>query len=272
MPSILRPWAAFALVLFVLGSVTLRLPAQGGDEERRAWMRTLATQLKNDLRLIDAAIDQYSIEFSIALKQPVTLEQISRYFKPGTRLADRGADPLGTPYSKSFTVGVSPEVPAASAAALKAVADSKFWAPFEVGPAVGLAGAQPAKIPPMPPREPASASPAPMPAAAFDRARMRSIATSIKNDLRLIDGAIDQYAIEFNLATGSVRFEQLKQYFRADSKLAVTAADALGNKYPDSFRIPAAGASTSSPDLRVPAASRAALADVVDNAFWSPFQ
>ena len=37
----------------------------------------------------------------------------------------------------------------------------------------------------------------------FLRARKRSQATRILNDLRMIDAAVDQYAIETNRATGS---------------------------------------------------------------------
>ena len=37
----------------------------------------------------------------------------------------------------------------------------------------------------------------------FLRARKRSQATKILNDLRMIDAAVDQYAIETNRATGS---------------------------------------------------------------------
>ncbi len=106
----------------------------------------------------------------------------------------------------------------------------------------------------------------------FLRARKRSQATTIKNDLRLIDAALDQYAIEWNMKSGTVRFEQLKTYFKPDSRLAQTRADILGNAYPAEYRLPVEGRESLSPDLRVPAASKAALADLADDQFWSPYR
>ncbi len=92
----------------------------------------------------------------------------------------------------------------------------------------------------------------------------RSIATSVKNDLRLIDAAVDQYAIEFNVSAGLVTFDQIKRYFRADTKLARTGQDALGSVYGPNFTIGSVP--------RVPPATKNALRDVADDQFWSPFQ
>ena len=40
----------------------------------------------------------------------------------------------------------------------------------------------------------------------FLRARKRSQALTVKSDLRLIDSAIDQYALEYNRSNGTVSF------------------------------------------------------------------
>ena len=54
----------------------------------------------------------------------------------------------------------------------------------------------------------------------FLRARKRSQATRILEDLRLIDAAIDQYAIETNKAGGaSVTWTDIKAYLKTGSKL-----------------------------------------------------
>jgi len=97
----------------------------------------------------------------------------------------------------------------------------------------------------------------------FLRARKRSQASRIINDLRLIDAAVDQYAIENNKSTGfSVPITEWSKYLKAGTNLYVTGKDILGNSY-------AAVNVDSLP--AVPAARKTALSDVVDNTFWSPY-
>ena len=66
----------------------------------------------------------------------------------------------------------------------------------------------------------------------FLRARKRSQATRILNDLRLIDAAVDQYAIETNRTTGdSVTYSDWKSYLKQNTALANSGADLFGNTY-----------------------------------------
>lgn len=98
----------------------------------------------------------------------------------------------------------------------------------------------------------------------FLRARKRSQASRIINDLRLIDSAVDQYAIENNKSSGfSVPISEWTKYLKLGTNLSVTGKDILGNTY-------AAVGVDSLP--AVPTASKNALSDVVDNTFWSPYQ
>jgi prepilin-type N-terminal cleavage/methylation domain-containing protein len=98
----------------------------------------------------------------------------------------------------------------------------------------------------------------------FLRARKRSQATRILNDLRLIDSAVDQYAIETNRSTGStVAVSDWTNYLKKNSTLYNTGADLFGNTY---------GPQTVDSLPTVPAASKATLSDVADTAFWSPYQ
>ena len=97
----------------------------------------------------------------------------------------------------------------------------------------------------------------------FLRARKRSQGTTIKNDLRLIDAAVDQYAIEYNLGTGTVTFLNVMLYLKPNTSLYNTGNDILGNSYGTSFPIGSLPA--------VPAASRSALSDVCDTVFFSPY-
>src|SRR6184192_1647313 len=66
----------------------------------------------------------------------------------------------------------------------------------------------------------------------FLRARKRSQASRILNDLRLIDSAVDQYAIETNRATGfTVNTGDWTNYLKKGSVLYNTGLDILGNAY-----------------------------------------
>ena len=97
----------------------------------------------------------------------------------------------------------------------------------------------------------------------FLRARKRSQASRVLNDLRLIDNACDMYAIENNKKTNDpVSVADWTNYLKKGSNLYLTGKDILGNSYgPQAVDdIPA-----------VPAATKTALSDVTDITFWSPY-
>ena len=97
----------------------------------------------------------------------------------------------------------------------------------------------------------------------FLRARKRSQASRILNDLRMIDSAVDQYAIETNRSTGSaVAVTDWTNYLKKGSLLYNSGADILGNTY---------GPQTVDTIPQVPAASYTALSDVASTGFWSPY-
>ena len=97
----------------------------------------------------------------------------------------------------------------------------------------------------------------------FLRARKRSQASKIINDLRMIDSAIDQYAIETTKTTGaSVDIVDWTNYVKKDSVLYTTGADLFGNTY---------GSQTVDSLPKVPTNAYNTLSDVTDQNFWSPF-
>jgi prepilin-type N-terminal cleavage/methylation domain-containing protein len=97
----------------------------------------------------------------------------------------------------------------------------------------------------------------------FLRARKRSQASRILNDLRLIDSAVDQYAIETNRATGNVvNVTDWTNYLKKGSVLYNTGNNILGHAY---------GTQTVDTLPQVPSASYAALSDVAGVGFWSPY-
>ncbi len=97
----------------------------------------------------------------------------------------------------------------------------------------------------------------------FLRARKRSQASRVVNDLRLIDSAVDQYAIENNKATGAVvNTADWSIYMKKGSALYNTAQDLFGNTY---------GTQTVDSLPKVPAATWNTLSDVADTNFFSPY-
>ena len=98
----------------------------------------------------------------------------------------------------------------------------------------------------------------------FLRARKRAQATKILNDLRLIDSAVDQYAIETNKTTGAtVAVADWTNYLKKGTVLYNTAQDLFGDTY---------GPQTVDTLPTVPASAKASLSDVADASFWSPYQ
>ena len=97
----------------------------------------------------------------------------------------------------------------------------------------------------------------------FLRARKRSQAAKILNDLRLIDAAVDQYAIENNKTSGStVQTADWIVYLKRGSQLYNTAADIYGASY---------GPQTVDSLPKISTSAWATLSDVADVNFWSPY-
>jgi len=97
----------------------------------------------------------------------------------------------------------------------------------------------------------------------FLRARKRSQASKILNDLRMIDSAVDQYAIETSKSTGStVAVTDWTNYVKKDSALYASGNDLFGNSY---------GVQTVDSLPKVPTNAWDTLSDVADTSFWSPY-
>jgi prepilin-type N-terminal cleavage/methylation domain-containing protein len=95
----------------------------------RARKRAQASRVKDDLRLIEAAVDQYAIETQRQPGSPVSVTDWTAYLKNDTQLCATGRDVLGHDYG-SQTVDQIPTVPSETYASLSDVADDGFWAPF----------------------------------------------------------------------------------------------------------------------------------------------
>ncbi|MEY2562382.1 MAG: type pilus assembly protein PilA [Verrucomicrobiota bacterium] len=97
----------------------------------------------------------------------------------------------------------------------------------------------------------------------FLRARKRSQASKVLNDLRLISGAMDQYAIETSKKSGDqIDVADWTRYLKKDTALEQTGNDLFGASY---------GTQTVDSLPHVDANTKATLSDVTDDAFWSPY-
>lgn len=97
----------------------------------------------------------------------------------------------------------------------------------------------------------------------FLRARKRSQASKILNDLRMIDGAVDQYAIETGRKTGDVvDVADWTNYLKKGTNLYLTGQDLFGDDY---------GPQTVDTVPQVPATALTTLSDVANTGFWSPY-
>src|SRR2546421_9359390 len=95
----------------------------------RARKRSQASKIINDLRLIDAAVDQYAIETTKKSGDPVAISDWTNYLKKDTNLFATGQDLFGNDYGNQ-TVDTLPSVPAATKTSLSDVAEDSFWSPF----------------------------------------------------------------------------------------------------------------------------------------------
>ena len=95
----------------------------------RARKRSQASRILNDLRMIDAAVDQYAIETNRTTGAAVAITDWTNYLKKGTALYNTGNSLLGSPYG-SQVVDTIPQVPSADYTALSDVAGTGFWSPY----------------------------------------------------------------------------------------------------------------------------------------------
>lgn len=95
------------------------------------------------------------------------------------------------------------------------------------------------------------------------RARKRAQATRILDDLRTLDGAMDQWTLEKNKKAGDIcEFSDLSPYLKQQNKLNLTGTDLFGQPY---------GPYTVDVGARLSDFTFNALSDVAPLEFWSPF-
>ena len=95
----------------------------------RARKRSQASRILNDLRMIDAAVDQYAIETNRSTGFTVHTADWTNYLKKGTPLYKKGRSLLGSAYGAQ-RVDTIPQVPTNDYDVLSDVADTGFWSPY----------------------------------------------------------------------------------------------------------------------------------------------
>src|SRR6266511_559403 len=110
----------FTLVeIMIVVAIIALLAAIAVPNFLRARKRSQATRILEELRLIDAAIDQYAIENNLLSGNNITFDQVKLYLKKGTKLElSTGKDLLGSPFVTPFKVDSLPSVPKLSYDAL----------------------------------------------------------------------------------------------------------------------------------------------------------
>ena len=97
----------------------------------------------------------------------------------------------------------------------------------------------------------------------FLRARKRSQGVTVLTDLRLIDGAMDQYALEYNKGgNATITVAAWKTYMKPGTRLYSSNTNIFGDAYGDQ---------TLGILPPVPSRTWDSLTDVCDASFWSPY-
>ena len=125
-----RKHAGFTLVeIMIVVAIIALLAAIAVPGFLRARKRSQASKILNDLRMIDAAVDQYAIETNRTTNFVVAVQDWTNYVKKNSILYNTGTSLLGSSYGTQ-TVDTIPQVPASDLAVLSDVAGTGFWSPY----------------------------------------------------------------------------------------------------------------------------------------------
>lgn len=132
LPSYNRGRKGFTLVeIMIVVAIIALLAAIAVPNFLRARKRSQATRILEDLRLIDAAVDQYAIEYNLKTSDQVNWDKVKLYLKPNSNLYTTGKNVLEASYTGYVPrVDMAISTPAGTSAALSDVAPIEFWSPF----------------------------------------------------------------------------------------------------------------------------------------------
>ena len=126
--------AGFTLVeIMIVVAIIALLAAIAVPNFLRARKRSQATRCLEDLRIIDAADDQYAIENNRMAGDTIAWSDVQNYLKTGSVLySSGGADLLGNQYNgnATFSVDSIPKLNSLTFSKLSDVAPESFWSPY----------------------------------------------------------------------------------------------------------------------------------------------
>lgn len=100
----------------------------------RARKRSQAVRTLEDLRLIDAAVEQYALSNNKAAGAQVTWDDIQPLLPAGSKLQQSNhLDIVGGDFGNTFKVDTLPSVPSSTFDMLSDMAPAEFWSPFPIG-------------------------------------------------------------------------------------------------------------------------------------------
>jgi prepilin-type N-terminal cleavage/methylation domain-containing protein len=124
--------AGFTLVeIMIVVAIIALLAAIAVPSLQRARKRTQATRILEDLRVLEYALDRWSIEKNKTIGDVATIADLRPYLKINSQLYATGADLFGNPYGPDFPVDYMPQVADATYDALSDVAPAEFWSPYK---------------------------------------------------------------------------------------------------------------------------------------------
>ena len=125
-----RKHAGFTLVeIMIVVAIIALLAAIAVPGFLRARKRSQASKILNDLRMIDAAVDQYAIETNRTTGNTVAITDWTNYVKKGSILYNTGTNLFGTSYGPQV-VDTIPQVNPSDYAILSDVAGPGFGSPY----------------------------------------------------------------------------------------------------------------------------------------------
>jgi len=126
--------SAFTLVeIMVVVAIIALLASIAVPNFLRARKRSQAARIISDLRIIDAGISQYAIEYNKASGNTVNWTDIQMYIKNGTvPWFSGGADLFGNAYTQGngFTVDGIPKLNSATYQLLSDTVPLSYWSPY----------------------------------------------------------------------------------------------------------------------------------------------
>ena len=122
----------FTLVeIMIVVAIIALLAAIAVPNFLRARKRSQASRILEDLRMLDAALDQYAIEKNKKSGDSANFSDLQAYIKNGTALYNNGGNDVFGNAFVGYTVDGVPKVNSSTFNQLSDVAPAEFWSPFK---------------------------------------------------------------------------------------------------------------------------------------------